>query len=542
MGYDIMNAVIYARYSSSAQREASIEEQIKVCSDYARREGYTVVDKYCDSAMTGRNDKRPALQKLLRDCTSDKFGVVIVYSIDRFGRNLNQTLNNMSIIESNGKSMRSATEYFTDDASGRFFRNLMMAYSQYYSDELAIKIKRGMDYNGEQCLSTGGKTALGYKVGPDKHFEIDPETAPIVRMIFEMYAGGKTVKEITDCLNSLGYKSSKGAEFNKNSLHTMLRNKRYIGIYTYKGKEYPGGIPRIISDELFEKVSEKMAKNKVAPARSRAKVEYLLTTKLFCGHCKEMMTGSSAKGMHGTVYYYYVCKGRTAKTCNKKNVKKSYIEDLVINECRKLLTAANIRRIAEEVSAICEAERDTSNLRYLQKSLADNQRKHDNALNAVLETDNPTIREGLYKKIEQLEAQQQELEAAIAQETAPFPSLTAPKIRFFLTSLKSGNINDIKYRKLLINIFVNKIFLYDDRVTITFNSGDDTVTINDRLLTELEENDAKVKSLFIDFDGPPTKKDRRWAVFLCWWTYVLCRGQRAPRRAAPGFIELEEEP
>ena len=163
-------------------------------------------------------------------------------------------------------------------------QGMIESLDEYYSLELRQKVKNGMDSNGAKCLSTGGNIALGYKVDKEtKRFEVNPDTAPIVQMVFEMYADGKTVTEITNHLNSLGFKTSRGVPFNKNSLHTMLKNKRYIGIYTYKGTENPGGIPRIISDELFNKVAEIMKKNKKAPARARAKVEYLLTTKLFCG-------------------------------------------------------------------------------------------------------------------------------------------------------------------------------------------------------------------------------------------------------------------
>lgn len=397
----------------------------------------------------------------------------------------------------------SVTESFSNDPSGRFFRNLMMAHAQYYSDELAVKIKRGMDYNAERCLCTGGNIALGFKVNKDRQFEIDPDTAPIVETVFEMYASGKTVAEITRHLNSLGYKTARGVEFNKNSLHTMLKNKRYIGIYTYKGKEIPDGMPRIISDELFNKVAEIMEKNRKAPARARAKVEYLLTTKLFCGRCKEMMTGYSATGKQGVKYNYYICNGRKAKKCEKGMVKKDYIENLVLSECRKILSPKNIEKIAKEVSAMCEAERDTSNLRYLQRRLAESERKRDNALNAIVETNIPRLRANLYDRIAQLEEEQEHLKAEIAKETMPFPSLTEPKIRFFLTALKKGSMTDEKYKKLLIKILVNKIYLYDDRMTITFNSGDDTVEINDRLLCELEENDGKTKNLFLAGDGPP---------------------------------------
>lgn len=258
-----MNVVIYARYSSSSQREASIEEQVKICTEYAEKNNYTIYKVYKDSALTGKNDNRPALQRLLSDCPKKMFEAVIVYSIDRFGRNLRQSLENADKIEQdNGILLVSATENFTNDPSGRFFRNIMMAYAQYYSDEMAVKIKRGMDYNAEKCLCTGGNIALGFKVDDDKRFQIDPDTAPIVQRIFEMYADGKTVTEISNHLNSMGYKTSRGVAFNKNSLHTMLTNKRYIGVYTYKGNEISNGMPRIISDELFYKVAEIMKKTK----------------------------------------------------------------------------------------------------------------------------------------------------------------------------------------------------------------------------------------------------------------------------------------
>ena len=278
-----MNVVIYARFSSSGQREESIEGQVKVCTEYAENNDYTVIGTYVDRALTGRNDKRPDLQRLLSDSNNNNFQAVIVYSIDRFGRNLQQCLTNENKLKQNGVALFSATEHFTNDPAGIFYRNLMMAHSQYYCDELSQKIRRGMDINAEKCLSTGGNIALGFKVDDKKNFQIDPDTAPIVQYIFESYASGKTVTEIINQLNSQGLKTSRGVPFNKNSLHSMLKNKRYIGIYTYKGTEKIGGMPRIISDELFNKVAEIMDKNRKAPARARAKVEYLLTTKIFCG-------------------------------------------------------------------------------------------------------------------------------------------------------------------------------------------------------------------------------------------------------------------
>ncbi len=95
--------------------------------------------------------------------------------------------------------------------------------AEYYSAELSQKIKRGMDLNAEKCLCTGGGIALGYTVSPNKTFSINEDTAPIVREIFEKYSKGQTVTQICENLNARGVKTSRGGEFNKNSLRSMLK-------------------------------------------------------------------------------------------------------------------------------------------------------------------------------------------------------------------------------------------------------------------------------------------------------------------------------
>lgn len=130
----------------------------------------------------------------------------------------------------------------------------MESMAEYYSAELSQKIRRGMSINAEKCLSTGSNPGLGFCVDEERRFHVDPEGAAVVREIFEMYASGKAVAEIIKYLNAKQVKTSHGKEFNKNSLHRLLRYKRYIGVYIYKDIETPGGMPRIIEDELFERV------------------------------------------------------------------------------------------------------------------------------------------------------------------------------------------------------------------------------------------------------------------------------------------------
>ena len=488
----MMNAVIYARYSSHNQREESIEGQLKVCNEFAAKNGYNIVAEYIDRAISGTTDARPDFLRMIDDSAKKTFSYVIVYQLDRFARNRYDSAIYKSRLKKNGVRVLSARENITNDASGILVEGLLESMAEYYSAELAQKIKRGMDINASKCLSTGGNVALGYKVDSTKHFVIDEETAPIVQKIFEMYASGQTVAEITDSLNAQGLRTSRGVPFNKNSLRTMLQNKRYIGVYTYCDTEIPDGMPRIISDELFRKVQEEMTKNRKAPARHKAKAEYILTTKLFCGKCHDMMTGVSAKSHTGKEFFYYKCNNAKIKQCNKKAVRKEYIEDLVIDECRKLLTPANIDKIARAVVETAEKEKDTSNLRRLEKLLKDNERKRGNLMAAVSECDIETVRRQLYGELSRLGSEYEALEKELAIEQASAVSVTASEIKFFLSQLRKGNADSLQYRKTLINIFVNAIYLYDDRLLIAFNTGDKPVEITDELIDKLYEDSELV--------------------------------------------------
>ncbi len=506
-----MNVVIYARFSSHSQNEQSIEGQLNACYDYAKLNGYTVINEYIDRALTGKTDNRPEFQKMIVDSNKKHFQGVLVYQLDRFARNRYDSATYKAKLKKNDVRVISAKENISDDASGILVEGVLESMAEYYSAELSQKIKRGMDISASKCLCTGGNVALGYKVDNDKRFIIDEKTAPIVKTIFEMYACGKTVAEIINHLNELHTYTSRGGEFNKNSLRKMLKNKRYIGIYTYKGKEIKDGMPRIIEDELFYKVQDIMNTNKKSPAKSKAKQEYILTTKLFCGHCKEMMRGYGGTGKLGKSHYYYACNGKIKKVCSKRIVKKEYIEDLVVDHCRKQLTDKNIAKIVKEVIACCEKERNNSNIKRLDKLLKDNERKRKNLMNAIMECGDEVLRKNLYEQSPILESEKQDIEKQIALEKVGQVGFTEAEIKFFLSQLKKGNINDLKYRKMLVTVFVNAIYLYDDdggkkdkiKMSLILNTSTVPVDITADVLEEIEENNKRAECSFLGNEAPP---------------------------------------
>jgi len=213
-----------------------------------------------------------------------------------------------------------------------------------------------------------------------------------------------------------------------------------------------------------------MEKNKKAPARAKALVNYILTTKLFCGHCKAAMTGISGTGKKGTKYHYYQCvTNRRDKSCQKKTVEKNYIEDLVVNETRRLLTKENIDKIAAEVVRLCEQENNNDTLKRLKKLLKENEKATENLLKAL---DNGEIVDIVAERIKQKKNERAELEQQILIETKQHRIPTVNEVRFFMERFKKGNINDPKYRQALIDTFVNKIYLCDDKMTILYNAQD----------------------------------------------------------------------
>lgn len=267
-----MNVVIYARYSSHSQTEQSIEGQLQTCYDYAKNNGHTVIGEYIDRAQSGSTDSRADFQRMIADSDRHTFEAVLVYQLDRFARNRYDSAINKAKLKKNGVRVISARENISDDASGILVEGVLESMAEYYSAELSQKIRRGLDINAEKCLSNGSNPGLGYYVDKERRFHIDPAGAATVREIFELYASGKTVTEIITYLNGKQVKTSLGKAFNKNSLHRLLRNKRYIGYYIYKDTETPGGMPRIIEDELFERVQHILNRNKAArPAAAGGK-------------------------------------------------------------------------------------------------------------------------------------------------------------------------------------------------------------------------------------------------------------------------------
>lgn len=304
--------VIYARYSSSGQREESIEGQLRDCRAFAVKHNISIIGEYCDKALTGTSDKRPEFQRMIRDSAKGQFSVVITWKNDRFARSRYDSAIYKYRLKQNGVRVLYAKESIPDGPEGIILESVMEGFAEYYSANLSQNVKRG-NYDSALKRQTLGQTVYGLRKGADKRFEIDPATAPVVRRIFNEYAAGRSALDIYTDLNAEGFRTSYGNPFNKNSLRRILQNEKYIGVYKYADIRDENGIPPIIDRELFDKVQEIVAQHRHSPAAKKTAGGFLLTGKLFCGECGKPMTGDGGTGKSGQVYSYYTCMGRRAK-------------------------------------------------------------------------------------------------------------------------------------------------------------------------------------------------------------------------------------
>ena len=470
-----MTAVIYARYSSDNQREESIEGQIRECTAYAEKNGMTVVKHYIDRAYSAKTANRPEFQQMVKDSEKRLFDVVLVWKIDRFARDRYDAAHYKHILQRNHVKLVSATEPISDTPAGIMMESMLTGMAEYYSAELSEKVVRGMTENVLKGKYNGGTVPIGYRIDENRFFQIDPLKAPFVVEAFKKYNEGATMKEIMNWLNQQGVTTNRNQKFTYNSVQTLLTNRRYIGENRFQDIVMPDTVPVIVDKELFERVQEKMAKNRRAPARHKAEDDYLLTTKLFCGICGAMMFGECGTARNKTVYHYYKCaNAKRTRSCKKKTVRKVWLEDLVVNATLEMLQDdKTIDAIVEMVMHLQDQENTA--LPLLEKQLKEVDSGIQNMLNAIQVG---ILTSSTKERLEALEAQKKELEVRITEEKLAKPKLNADFVRFWLTRFRKLNPQIKSHRETLVNTFVNAIYLYDDKVLITFNYKEGTKIIS----------------------------------------------------------------
>lgn len=351
-------AVIYARVSSEEQAKHgfSIENQKKVCKEFAEKQGYCVDKTFVDEGKSAKNLDRPEIQDLMAYCDKRKNNIkaIIIWRLDRLSRN-NTDYHGIlrPLLAKRDIKLLSATESNVDTMEGELMRNIGMSFAEYERKVIGVRTLAGLRQKARQG-EYPHKAPIGYKnvtrEDSSKTIVIDEDYAFYVRQAFNLYDSGMySLRRLTKKLADDGLRSQKGARIPKTTIEHILKNIFYTGVFSFEGKIYENAIhPALITKELYYRVQERLRD----PKKSRQR-NYDFTYKgmINCGHCGCLLTGEYKKGK----YVYYHCTGNRGGECKRDYINEIKIDKAIAEVLKLIVIPADIReKIYNELRSVHE--------------------------------------------------------------------------------------------------------------------------------------------------------------------------------------------
>lgn len=489
-----MRAVIYARYSSDLQREASIEDQVRLCKERIQREGWHLSFTYVDKAMSGASHLRPGYQRLLNDARQGQFDVVVSEALDRLSRDQEHTAALFKQLSFNGIRILTLAE---GDIS-ELHVGLKGTMNALFLKDLASKIRRGQQGRISKGRSPGG-LPYGYdvirEIGLDGEVErgkrkINVEQASVIRRIFDAYVSGTSPRAIAARLNQEGIPAPRGGQWNASTINGnrqrrdgILWNELYIGRLIYNrqrfvkdpttGRRIPRPNPerewiivetpelQIVDQKVWDTTRAIRARLSEQPLHQRRKPRRLLSGLLVCGVCRGSYTVIGEERVGCATH-------REKGTCsNSKTMSVRKLEERVLRGLKERLLAPEL--LAEFAA---EYQRESKRLRAeklrnqatVQNSLSETNRRIDRIVSAIEHgSDTPAM----HRRLIELEQNRKKLEhEALVQPTdnvAPFTPDLADLYRSKVSALRDALNGDPESREQAINILrtlIDKIVLF----------------------------------------------------------------------------------
>lgn len=513
------SAIAYYRYSSEAQKESSIDQQKEAARDFAERNGLTIIKEYEEPAMSGTRDDRPMFNLMLYEIQKLRPANLILWKTDRLSRDKIDLVLAKKKLRENGVKIQLIAEAIPegDEATELLLESLYEGMAASFIVSHRRNVMRGLNYNAERGIYNGN-LIFGYKGEVDKPYEINETQAEIVKKIFTDYANGKPKQQICNELNEKGIKTVRNKPFKVSSISHILSNDTYLGIYKWDTIRIEGGVPQIIDEELFRKVQKKIASNcrggkgaarKLNPDSDIA--DYWLTGKLFCKECGGAMTGASGTGKKGDLFFYYSCFNHRKHKCNMKSKSKELIEKIVRHVLQDILRDGACRfEMAERIYGYYQSMNvNTLYLESLKSQLDDVEKKLANVIKAI---EKGIFNHTTANRMHELEEQKEKLQTEIAvEENKQQYALTADMILKYFDSF-IGDVNDPEVLKRVLEIFVNRIYVTEDKLIFTFHYSDDEREIDIDEMKEYLDNLENIYELLNIPTGNekiPRKKKRK---------------------------------
>jgi site-specific DNA recombinase len=450
-------AVIYARYSSDLQRDASIEDQIRLCRGQIDKEGWQYLHAYTDRASSGASTLRPAYQALLEDARRGGFDIVIAEALDRLSRDQEDVAGLLKRLRFAGVRLFTVAE----GEIGELHVGLKGTMNALFLRDLADKTRRGLE-GRVRAGRSGGGLCFGYDLvrehdsrGEPVHGgrSINDTEAAIVRRIFAEFAAGKSPRGIAVDLNRDGVPGPRGGEWDASTINGnasrgtgILNNELYVGRLVWNRLRYlkdPATgkrisrlndpdrlivqeVPelRIIAQDLWDRVKERQQGLKRntrpdladKPFWERQRPRFLITGLAKCGAC-----GSSYVKISANLFGCAAARNRG--TCdNRLNIRLDTLEEMVLGGLRERLMAPELfKAFCEEFHREVNRQRaDENGAAETKRSELDRVERRIRRIVAVIADDDAPVR-ALKEELVTLEARQDALRQELANSTAPAP-------------------------------------------------------------------------------------------------------------------------
>jgi DNA invertase Pin-like site-specific DNA recombinase len=444
-------AAIYARYSSHAQREESISQQVDVCRRWCAAHGYDVEEVYADEARSGRStDGRDAFLRMVDDARAGAWSVVVVYKLDRFARDRYDAAIYRRRLRDAGVEVRSAMENIPEGPEGRLLEAVVEGVAEWYSADLSQKTMRGMRANAERCMANG-VAVFGYSVGPDGRYVVDEAQAAVVRDLFADWARGVPAVTIARRLADAGVRTALGRVPSKNWVKRVVHDERYLGTYVWDDVRVEGGMPALVDELAWTAAHNRPRRPTLAPRRTHG---YPLVGRIWDRETGRPMRGHSARG-HGGEYTYYevVCDdGRRGL------VRCGLVEGAVVRAVRSALADAAL--VDDVVARVLEYQRralDSGEADALRRELVTIGAEEGRLLNAIQAG---VALDGMAARADALNSRKRAARAALSRLEAD--AVTEADVRAAMAGLAEHGSDDAILRHCVAGVVVDR----DERAVV----------------------------------------------------------------------------
>lgn len=474
----------YSRVSSEeqAQHGTSIDAQRNILQGYAAMTSQAI-KIYEDPGYSGKNMNRPALQQLLAVCRSAEVSSVVVWKLDRLSRSLRDTLSIIEdVFQPRGITLVSVTESIdTSTPSGRMMLNLLASFAQLEREQDSDRVVMAHKHLARDCKYLGGHVPLGYMIDQDKHYQLDPETAPVVRHVFDLYLARSGYGPILDYLNSFTFPGTRKTAFGKSDLNFMLKNEIYAGTYIRRlGADprhritspetirVPGGVPAILTQEEWTRVCALRDQSRTSAAMYAARQVYPLSGLVFCASCGRLMPlNYGGKDRSGAKQRYYTCKSSCCRPARLEGLQDAVfevLEQMSVSGSEAITAAcgiANSYSDAADQDHAAEARNIDSEIMNINKKIS--------AIVAFISERGSLAPQALADDLTRLEADRQQLQLRAAALRRPATRYDAPATVAAITACQGIKKQPPDQQKSLLQAAVFKVLVSDDDYRIIFN-------------------------------------------------------------------------